>query len=93
MPAAGSFDTLNPFTLKGSSESGIAMLTLDTLLVKSMDEPFAMYGLLAEDVSSASDGLSVTFKLHPKARFHNGDPVLAKDVAACVFCHAATHAP
>ena len=82
MPAAGSFDTLNPFTLKGSSESGIAMLTLDTLLAKSMDEPFAMYGLLAEDVSLASDGLSVTFKLHPKARFHNGDPVLSKDVAA-----------
>ena len=82
MPVAGGFDTLNPFTLKGSHESGIAALTLDTLLEKGMDEPFAMYGLLAQDVSLASDGLSVTFRLHPKARFHNGDPVLAKDVAA-----------
>ncbi|OSI10396.1 extracellular solute-binding protein [Neisseria zoodegmatis] len=82
MPLPGGFDTLNPFTLKGDHESGITTLTLDTLLEKGMDEPFAMYGLLAEDVSLASDGLSVTFKLHPKARFHNGDPVLAKDVAA-----------
>ena len=82
LPIPGGFDTLNPFTLKGDHEAGVASLTLDTLMVKSDDEPFAMYGLLAEDVALASDGLSVTFKLNPKARFHNGDPVLAKDVAA-----------
>ncbi|MGN6983399.1 ABC transporter substrate-binding protein, partial [Neisseria sp. P0009.S007] len=45
------------------------------------DEPFSMYGLLAEDFSLAEDGLSATFRLNPKAKFHNGDPVLAKDVA------------
>ncbi|WP_416189996.1 extracellular solute-binding protein [Neisseria sp. CCUG17229] len=82
LPVQGGFDTLNPFTLKGDHEAGVATLTLDTLMEKSLDEPFAMYGLLAEDVSLASDGLSVTFKLNPKARFHNGEPVLAKDVAA-----------
>lgn len=82
LPMAGGFDTLNPFTLKGDHEAGIAALTLDTLMSKSDDEPFAMYGLLAEDVQTASDGLSVTFKLNPKARFHNGAPVLAQDVAA-----------
>ena len=82
LPVAGGFDTLNPFTLKGDHEAGVATLTLDTLMAKSDDEPFAMYGLLAEDVFVASDGLSVTFKLNPKARFHNGDAVLAKDVAA-----------
>ena len=82
LPVAGGFDTLNPFTLKGDHEAGVATLTLDTLMAKSDDEPFAMYGLLAEDVQLASDGLSVTFKLNPKARFHNGDAVLAKDVAA-----------
>ncbi len=82
LPAPGGFDTLNPFTLKGDHEAGTVMLTLDTLAEKGKDEPFAMYGLLAEDISPASDGLSVTFKLNPKARFHNGDPVLAKDVAA-----------
>ncbi|UOO82396.1 extracellular solute-binding protein [Uruburuella testudinis] len=82
LPVSGGFDTLNPFTLKGDHEAGVAALTLDTLMVKSDDEPFAMYGLLAEDVQLASDGLSVTFRLNPKARFHNGDPVLAQDVAA-----------
>ncbi len=82
LPVPGGFDTLNPFTLKGDHEAGVAALTLDTLMVKSDDEPFAMYGLLAEDVALASDGLSVTFKLNPKARFHNGDAVLAADVAA-----------
>ncbi|PSJ79592.1 extracellular solute-binding protein [Neisseria iguanae] len=82
LPVQGGFDTLNPFTLKGDHEAGVAALTLDTLMEKSLDEPFAMYGLLAEDVRLASDGLSVMFKLNRKARFHNGDPVLAKDVAA-----------
>ncbi|STZ75389.1 extracellular solute-binding protein [Bergeriella denitrificans] len=82
LPLPGGFDTLNPFTLKGDHESGMAMLTLDTLMEKSWDEPFAVYGLLAEDVRVAPDGLSVTFRINPRARFHNGDPVLAKDVAA-----------
>ena len=58
------------------------MLTLDTLTEQSMDEPYAVYGLIAEDIALAPDGLSVTFKINPKAKFHNGDPVLAKDVAA-----------
>ena len=82
LPVQGSFDTLNPFTLKGSAESGVAMLTVDTLMTEGGDDPFAMYGLLAQDISLASGGLSVTFRLNPKARFHNGDPVLAEDVAA-----------
>ena len=81
LPVQGGFDTLNPFTLKGDHEAGTAMLTLDTLMEKSLDEPFTMYGLLAEDAALASDGLSVTFRLNPKAKFHNGDPVLAEDVA------------
>ena len=81
MPITGGFDTLNPFTLKGDHEAGISSLTLDTLTAQSLDEPFAMYGLLAEDIEPAADGLSVIFRLNPKARFHNGDPVLAQDVA------------
>lgn len=80
MPITGGFDTLNPFTLKGDHEAGISSLTLDTLTAQSLDEPFAMYGLLAEDIEPAADGLSVIFRLNPKARFHNGDPVLAQDV-------------
>ena len=52
----------------------------DTLLTGSLDETGAGYGLLAEDVVAAPDGLSVTFRLRPEARFHNGEPVLAADV-------------
>ncbi len=82
LPVVGTFDSLNPFTLKGTGERGIVSLTLDTLAEQGQDEPFAVYGLLAQDISPAADGLSVTFTLNPKASFHNGDPVLAKDVAA-----------
>jgi microcin C transport system substrate-binding protein len=50
------------------------------LLVGNMDEPTTAYGLLASDISVANDRMSVTFQIHPQARFHNGDPVLAADV-------------
>ncbi|MDU5726665.1 MAG: ABC transporter substrate-binding protein, partial [Neisseria sp.] len=50
-PFLGAFDTLNPFTLKGNHEYGISMLTLDTLTEQSMDEPYAVYGLIAEDIA------------------------------------------
>jgi len=82
LPIQGGFDTFNPFTLKGDKEAGVLNLTVDMLTDNSWDEPFSMYGLLAEDFSLAEDGLSATFRLNPKAKFHNGDPVLAKDVAA-----------
>ena len=81
LPALGGFDSLNPFTLKGDKESGLGLL-VDTLAEKSLDEPFAMYGLLADDMSLAADGLSVRFHLHPQARFSDGSPMLAEDVKA-----------
>ena len=74
------FDKYNPFTIKGSAPAYLSSLMFDTLLVGSLDETAAGYGLLAEDVSVAGDGLSATFRLRPQARFHNGDPVLALDV-------------
>jgi microcin C transport system substrate-binding protein len=58
----------------------LADLMFDTLLAGSLDETAAGYGLLAEDVTVAPDGLSATFVLRPAARFHNGEPVLAADV-------------
>ena len=74
------FDKYNPFTLKGSAPPGLSGLLFDTLLTGSLDEPSTAYGLLARDVQVAADKQSVTFELHPAARFHNGDPVLAADV-------------
>ncbi|MEI7783427.1 MAG: extracellular solute-binding protein [Betaproteobacteria bacterium] len=77
---ASTFDKYNPFTIKGSAPSYLGDLMFDSLLAGSLDETGSGYGLLAEDVSVAADGLSATFKLRPQARFHDGSPVLAADV-------------
>jgi len=76
----GSFDKLNPFTLKGIAAEGLTTLMFETLAESSLDEPFSMYGLLAESIDHAPDGLAITFVLRPEARFSNGDPVTAADV-------------
>lgn len=76
----GSFDKLNPFTLRGLPAAGLGTLMFETLAEASDDEPFSMYGLLADDIRFADDGLSITFHLNPRARFWNGDPVTAEDV-------------
>jgi microcin C transport system substrate-binding protein len=74
------FDKYNPFTLRGSAPAYLSALMFDSLLTGALDENGAGYGLLADDVNAAPDGLSVTFRLRDTARFHNGDPVLAADV-------------
>jgi len=76
----GSFDSLNPFTLKGEAAAALTTLLFEPLMVPSRDEPFSHYGLLAESVETSDDGLSVTFRLRPSARFQNGAPVTAEDV-------------
>jgi microcin C transport system substrate-binding protein len=74
------FDKYNPFTMRGNAPAYLSAMMFDALLAGSLDETGSAYGLLAQDVSVADDGLSVTFRLRPEARFHNGDPVLAADV-------------
>ena len=76
----GSFDSLNPYLLKGISAEGLGSLVFESLLEKSLDEPFSMYGLIADDFYLGDDGLSVTFHINPAARFSNGKPVTAEDV-------------
>lgn len=76
----GTFDKLNPFTLRGLTAAGVSTLMFESLGVASWDEPFSIYGLLAEDMVLAPDSLSILFKLRAEARFNNGDPVLAEDV-------------
>ena len=77
---ASTFDKYNPFTIRGSAPAYLSQLMFDTLLTGSLDETATGYGLLAEDVSVAADGLSATFRLRPEARFHDGSPVTAQDV-------------
>ena len=78
--AIGSFDNLNNFTIKGSAAEGLDMI-YDTLMDTSLDEPSTAYGLIAETVSHPADYASVTFVLRKQARFHDGSPVRAEDVA------------
>jgi len=76
----GSFEKMNPFTLKGAAPHGLSPYVFETLAVPSLDEPFAQYGLLASDIELAKDKKSVTFTLNSKARFSDGAPVTVDDV-------------
>jgi len=76
-----SFDKYNPFTIKGNAPAGLMIFMFETLAVMSGDELSTMYGLLAEEMRIAPDKSSITFRLHPRARFANGDAVTAADVA------------
>lgn len=75
-----SFDKFNYFTVKGNAPAGVQLLMNEPLAILSGDEPMTMYGLLAEEMLVAPDKSSITFRLNPKARFNDGDPVLAEDV-------------
>jgi microcin C transport system substrate-binding protein len=66
--------------LKGLSAGGLGLLVFESLLEKSLDEPFSEYGLIADDFFLAEDGLSATFHVNPLARFSNGDAITAEDV-------------
>jgi microcin C transport system substrate-binding protein len=79
MWALGSFDSLNPYTIKGSAATGLALI-YDTLMASSPDEPSSEYGLVAEWVSHPADFSSVTFGLRAAARFHDGKPITPADV-------------
>jgi microcin C transport system substrate-binding protein len=77
--AEGSFDSLNPFTVKGDPAGGIG-LVYDSLMASSPDEPSSEYGLVAEWVSYPPDFSSVTFGINPKARFQDGSPITPEDI-------------
>ena len=78
--ASNTFDSLNPFILKGEPAQGLS-LTFDTLLTASPDEPDAYYGLLARELEWPEDRSWVIFRLRPEATFADGSPVTAEDVA------------
>ncbi|MCA7895373.1 extracellular solute-binding protein [Burkholderia cepacia] len=77
---AQSYDSLNPFLVRGSPAPDIKNLMFDTLMQRSWDELASEYALIADDVQVAPDGLSATFHIDPAARFSNGDPITADDV-------------
>ncbi|HZR71076.1 MAG TPA: extracellular solute-binding protein [Burkholderiales bacterium] len=75
----GTFDSFNPFIVRGNPAAGIARI-YDTLLSPSADEPFSEYGLLAEKVETPADRSWVAFTLRPEARWHDGKPITVEDV-------------
>jgi microcin C transport system substrate-binding protein len=77
--AMGSFDSLNPFPVKGSAASLVGII-YDTLMTQSPDEPGASYGLVAEWVAYPDDYSSATVQLRQGARFHDGTPITPEDV-------------
>ena len=84
LSATGSFDSLNPFVIKGTPAAGLTPLYSSlfyvTLLDHSHEEVFTEYAYLAEKMELAEDHLSITFYLRSDAKFHDGTPILAADV-------------
>ena len=83
----GSFDDLNPFDLKSIRTGGRGVwdpvfgnLVFESLMMRSRDEPFSMYGLLAEKIDLPDDRSWVEFYLNPKAKFSDGVQVKVSDV-------------
>lgn len=76
----GGFDSLNPFVRKGTSPWQLPFFTHESLMGRSWDEPFALYGLLAESIEVPEDRSWVEFTLRPDARFSDGSPVTPEDV-------------
>lgn len=76
----GGFDSLKPWVLKGNAAWGVGVHVAETLMYRSIDEPFTLYGLLAESVDTDPDRTWVEFTLRPEARFSDGSPVTVEDV-------------
>ena len=79
LSSIGTFDTLNPFVVKGVPAAGIGGI-FDTLTARSEDEPGSEYGLVAETIELAGDKLSVLYTIRKEARFHDGTPMTPEDV-------------
>jgi microcin C transport system substrate-binding protein len=79
LSGSGTFDSLNPFILKGTPAAGLTLL-FETLMTSSFDEPFTYYGLIAEAVETPEDRSWVKFTLNPNARWHDGQPITPEDV-------------
>jgi peptide/nickel transport system substrate-binding protein len=78
--SSGSFDNLNPMIVRGEPVQGIREFVIESLMARSQDEPFTLYGLIAETIDVPDDRSQVTFGLDKRAQFSDGKPVTAADV-------------
>jgi microcin C transport system substrate-binding protein len=77
---SGTFDSVNPFIIKGVAAPGVAQYLFQSLMTPSYDEPQSYYGLIAKSITVAPDRSYADFVLNPKARWHDGTPITADDV-------------
>ncbi|MEI7599232.1 MAG: extracellular solute-binding protein [Aestuariivirga sp.] len=76
----GSFDSVNPFIVKGQPVTGTRTYVFESMLGRNWNEPFSLYGLVAETIDVSDDRQTFTFKIRPEAKFSDGTPVTAADV-------------
>lgn len=76
----GSFDTLNPFIIKGVPAAGLRDFLYESLLIRGLDEPFTLYGHIADEIEVPDDRTAITFHINPKARFSDGHAIDADDL-------------
>src|SRR5207253_5143082 len=76
----GTFDSLNPLIVRGLAVQQIRGFVVESLMARGNDEPFTLYGLLAQSIETDDARTFATFRLDPQARFSDGQPVLAEDV-------------
>ncbi|MEM9138870.1 MAG: ABC transporter substrate-binding protein, partial [Pseudomonadota bacterium] len=74
------YDSFNPFILKGNAEFFVTSFLYDSLMTSAGDEADSMYGLIAESVELPDDRAWVAFNLRPEARFHDGTQITSEDV-------------
>lgn len=79
LSAIGTFDSFNITIPRGNVAAGLGLI-YETLMTPSLDEPYSEYGLIAEAMTFPGDFSSVTFRLRPQARWHDGTPITAADV-------------
>lgn len=79
LSVTAAFDNLNPFTVKGVLAPGLSW-TYESLMTRSADEPFSLYGLIAASADMAEDRSAIEFTINDKAKWHDGTPITVEDV-------------
>lgn len=77
----GTFDSLNPYAVRGVAPDAAPKFVWQSLMMRSLDEPFSLYALVAENVAIADDRSRAVFRLRREARFSDGTPLTSADVA------------
>src|ERR1700730_7217523 len=78
---AGAFDSLNPYNVRAlSTAQGLIGNVYQSLMVRSADEPFTLYGLIAKSIETDEPRDHVIFHLDPRARFSDGGAITSEDV-------------